>query len=63
MDVGQLHRIYEETRTIAVVGASRDPAKPGNEIPAYLATQGYRVIPVSPAESPDHRTDRTPDEA
>ena len=48
MDVGQLHRIYEETRTIAVVGASRDPAKPGNEIPAYLATQGYRVIPVSP---------------
>jgi uncharacterized protein len=44
----RLRRIFEETKTIAVVGASSDPAKSANEIPAYLASQGYRVIPVSP---------------
>ena len=44
----RLLRIYRETRTIAVVGASRDPAKPSNHVPAYLQAQGYRVIPVSP---------------
>jgi uncharacterized protein len=45
---GRLRRIFEETKTIAVVGASSDPGKSANEIPAYLASQGYRVIPVSP---------------
>ena len=44
----QLLSIYRETRTIAVVGASRDPAKASYRIPAYLQAQGYRVIPVSP---------------
>jgi predicted CoA-binding protein len=40
--------IYAETRTIAVVGASGDDAKPAHRIPAYLQGQGYRVIPVNP---------------
>jgi predicted CoA-binding protein len=44
----RLHRIFRETRTIAVVGASHDPEKAANRIPRYLASQGYRVIPVSP---------------
>src|SRR5205823_163692 len=44
----RLHRIFRETRTIAVVGASHDPDKAANRIPRYLASQGYRVIPVSP---------------
>jgi len=41
-------RIYAETKTIAAVGASTDPSKPGHEIPRYLQGQGYRVVPVSP---------------
>lgn len=44
-----LRAILEDTRTIAVVGASGSPQKDAHEIPAYLQTQGYTVIPVNPA--------------
>jgi uncharacterized protein len=44
----RLARIYAETRTIAVVGASQDPAKPAHKIPRYLQEQGYRILPVNP---------------
>jgi predicted CoA-binding protein len=44
----QLLRIYTETRTIAVVGASGDPSKPAHRIPRYLQSQGYRILPVNP---------------
>lgn len=40
--------LYATTHTIAVVGASGDQAKPANEIPAYLQSQGYRIVPVNP---------------
>ncbi|MEX0817783.1 MAG: CoA-binding protein [Gaiellales bacterium] len=43
-----LLRIYEETETIAVVGASMTEGKPGHDIPRYLQLQGYRIIPVNP---------------
>jgi hypothetical protein len=43
-----LRRIYAETKTIAVVGASGDEAKASNRIPKYLQSQGYKIIPVSP---------------
>jgi predicted CoA-binding protein len=48
MDDDRLRKIYESTRTIAVVGASADPSKPGYRIPKYLQSQGYRIVPVSP---------------
>ncbi|HUH06362.1 MAG TPA: CoA-binding protein [Egibacteraceae bacterium] len=44
----ELRAIYDATRTIAVVGASADPAKPAHSIPRYLQNQGYRIIPVNP---------------
>lgn len=43
-----LLRIYEETETIAVVGASTTEGKPGHDIPKYLRSQGYRLVPVNP---------------
>jgi predicted CoA-binding protein len=43
-----LLELYGTARTIAVVGASADESKPGNEIPAYLQSQGYRIVPVNP---------------
>ena len=43
-----LLRIYRETRTIAVVGASGDRSAPAGYVPAYLQSQGYRIIPVNP---------------
>ncbi len=45
-----LRKFYAETRTIAVVGASTDPSKPAHEIPRYLQSQGYRILPVNPNE-------------
>jgi predicted CoA-binding protein len=44
----QLLRIYAENKTIAVVGASADETKAGHRIPAYLQSQGYRLVPVNP---------------
>ena len=35
-------------RTIAVVGCSNTPGKPGHDIPSYLKGNGYEVIPVNP---------------
>ncbi len=44
-----LRRIYAETETIAVVGASANPDKASNSVPAYLQSMGYRIIPVNPS--------------
>lgn len=44
----ELKQIYADTKTIAVVGASNDSKKAGHNIPAYLQTQGYKIIPVNP---------------
>jgi uncharacterized protein len=46
----QLRGIYATTRTIAVVGASANEAKPAHGIPRYLQSQGYRILPVNPRE-------------
>lgn len=40
--------IYARTKTIATVGASASPGKPAHEIPRYLRSQGYRIIPITP---------------
>jgi uncharacterized protein len=40
--------ILQNARTIAVVGASRDPFKAGGSVPAGLQRRGFRVIPINP---------------
>jgi len=47
----QLRKILVETKTIAMVGASNNPAKPSHGIMAQLLKAGYRVIPVNPNET------------
>jgi predicted CoA-binding protein len=42
------HEILESARTIAVVGASRDPIKAGGSVPVGLQRRGFRVIPINP---------------
>jgi len=44
----ELLRIYALPKTIAVVGASERVGKPGHDIPRYLQSQGYRIVPVNP---------------
>jgi uncharacterized protein len=40
--------ILEAATTIAVVGASRDPAKDAGSVPRIMQEHGFRVIPVNP---------------
>lgn len=44
----ELKRIYADTKTIAVVGASGSEEKAAHRIPRYLQRHGYRVVPVNP---------------
>ena len=62
-----IERVLASTRTIAVVGASRDMAKSAHAIPAMLQRAGYRIIPVNPYADqlfgePVHRSLATIDE-
>ncbi|MEQ4300984.1 CoA-binding protein [Plantactinospora sp. B6F1] len=41
-------QILADARVIAVVGASRDPAKPAHSVPAQMQRHGWRIIPVNP---------------
>ena len=46
-----LLELYARTHTIAVVGASTKTDRPAHEIPRYLQSQGYQIVPVNPRES------------
>jgi hypothetical protein len=48
MNDDELRSILENATTIAVVGASNDPAKPSNRIPKYLLSVGFVVVPINP---------------
>jgi len=41
-------RTILELDTIAVVGCSSTPGKDAHEIPKYLRSQGYEIVPVNP---------------
>jgi predicted CoA-binding protein len=43
--------VLKRYRTVAVVGASRDPSKWAHIVPKYLKKHGYRIIPINPTAS------------
>lgn len=44
----KIRSVMASARTIAVVGASPNPARPSNAVCRYLIDHGYEVIPVRP---------------
>ena len=49
-----IRQLLEETRTIAMIGASDRPDRPSYGVMAYLQSRGYRVIPVNPQITGEH---------
>ena len=47
-DAEKMKKILTDAKRIAVVGATSDPSRPSNTIPAYMQEQGYEIIPVNP---------------
>ena len=43
-----LKDILTRTRTIAVIGASANPARPSNSVARYLTLKGFEVFPINP---------------
>jgi predicted CoA-binding protein len=43
-----IRAVLAETRTIALVGASKNPARPAHGVMRYLIAAGYEVFPVNP---------------
>ena len=44
-----IEKIYMESKTIAVVGASDNPKRPSYDVARYLQSEGFKIIPVNPA--------------
>ncbi|WP_038055347.1 CoA-binding protein [Thermus amyloliquefaciens] len=44
----ELKAHLEKARTIAVLGAHKDPSRPAHYVPRYLWEEGYRILPVNP---------------
>ena len=44
----EMKKYFEETKTIAVLGASPDDTKASNHVAHYLKEAGYKMIPVYP---------------
>lgn len=50
MDDQSIRALLRDIRTIAVVGASPNPARPVYGVMSYLLNAGYRVLPVNPGQ-------------
>ncbi|CAI1662250.1 MAG: CoA-binding protein [Serratia proteamaculans] len=48
MQDNEIAGLLKQVKTIALVGASDNPARPSFGVMAYLLAQGYQVTPVSP---------------
>lgn len=50
-DDNYIQTILQETKTIAVVGASPKPERDSNRVTHYLIEKGYQVFPVNPGHA------------
>lgn len=43
--------VLNSVKTIAIVGASANPARPVHIVMAYLLSRGYRIVPINPGQA------------
>ena len=46
----EMKAIFEETKTIAIIGCSPNTEKASNRVAVYLQNAGFKIIPVYPKE-------------
>lgn len=46
----EIKEIFQEVKTIAVLGLSPDPEKPSHRVAKYLQKEGFKIVPVYPKE-------------
>jgi predicted CoA-binding protein len=44
-----IRSMLADSKTIAVIGLSADPAKPSHYVSAYMQQHGYKILPVNPS--------------
>lgn len=53
--------LLQNTKRIAMVGASANPDRPSHGVMRFLLSQGYDVVPVTPKPDPIHGIEPVPD--
>jgi len=46
----EIKKIFEQTKTIAIIGCSPKKEKDSNKVAVYLQNHGFKIIPVYPKE-------------
>lgn len=46
----EIRKLFETSKTIAVVGLSSSPMRPSYGVAQYMQRAGYKIIPVNPNE-------------
>ncbi len=49
-NMDEIKEIFENVKTIAVVGLSPNPVKDSHRVAKYLQSVGYKIVPVYPKE-------------
>jgi uncharacterized protein len=49
-DPQEMKEIFQNTKTIAIIGCSPDPSKASNMVASYLKNAGFKIVPVYPKE-------------
>ena len=46
----EIRQIFDQVKTIAVVGLSPDPSKDSHHVATYLQQAGFKIVPIYPKE-------------
>lgn len=49
-NIEEIKEIFNETKTIAIVGLSPDSEKASNRVAVYLQNAGFKIVPIYPKE-------------